>query len=27
MITPYGLATNKYSGMVQNSLTIDDLFL
>lgn len=27
MITTYGLATNKYSGMVQNSLTIDDLFL
>ncbi|MBQ4230559.1 MAG: ATP-binding protein, partial [Salinivirgaceae bacterium] len=27
MITTYGIATNKYSGMVQNSLTIDDLFL
>ena len=26
MITPYGLANNTYSGVVQNSLTMDSLF-
>ena len=26
MITTYGLCPNKYSGIVQKSLTIDDLF-